>query len=78
MIVDTHQHFWNLDRVAYPWLTPEAGPIYRTFEEGDLQPELDSCGITDTVLVQSMDSYEDTDFMLEVADRWPRVRAVVG
>lgn len=78
MIIDTHQHFWNLDRVAYPWLTPEAGPIYRTFEEPDLEPELDACGITRTVLVQSMDSYEDTDFMLEVADRWPRVRAVVG
>jgi L-fuconolactonase len=78
MIIDTHQHFWNLDRVAYPWLTPEAGPIHRSFEEDDLQPELDACGITSTVLVQSMDSYEDTDFMLEVADRWPRVRAVVG
>ncbi|GAA3978714.1 amidohydrolase family protein [Actinomadura viridis] len=78
MIIDAHQHFWNLDRVAYPWLTPDQGPIHRTFEEGDLQPHLDACGVDGTVLVQSADSYEDTDFMLEVADRWPRVRAVVG
>ncbi|MWA03574.1 amidohydrolase family protein [Actinomadura sp. LD22] len=78
MIIDAHQHFWNLDRVAYPWLTPDQGPIHRTFEEGDLRPHLDACGVDGTVLVQSADSYADTDFMLEVADRWPRVRAVVG
>jgi L-fuconolactonase len=77
VIVDAHQHFWNLDRVSYPWL-PDHGPIYRTFEESDLEAELDACGITSTVLVQAADSYEDTDYMLEVADRWPRVRAVVG
>ncbi|MEV5829652.1 amidohydrolase family protein [Spirillospora sp. NPDC052242] len=78
MIIDAHQHFWNLDRVAYPWLTPDQGPIHHTFEERDLEPHLDACGIDGTVLVQSADSYADTDYMLEVADRWPRVRAVVG
>jgi L-fuconolactonase len=78
VILDAHQHFWNLDLVSYPWLVPEYGPIFRSFEEGDLQPHLDECGVDGTVLVQSMDSFEDTDYMLEVAGRWPRVRAVVG
>ena len=32
LIIDTHLHSWNLDRVAYPWLVPEFGPIARTFE----------------------------------------------
>ena len=22
LTIDTHQHLWNLDRVAYPWLVP--------------------------------------------------------
>jgi len=78
VILDAHQHFWNLERVSYPWLTADYGPIFRTFEEEDLQPHLDECGVDGTVLVQSMDSLEDTDYMLEVAGRWPRVRAVVG
>lgn len=78
MIIDAHQHFWNLDRVAYPWLTPAYGPIYRTFEERDLEPHLDTFGVEGTVIVQSMDSYEDSDYMLEVADRWPRIAGVVG
>lgn len=78
MIIDAHQHFWNLDRVEYPWLTADSGPIYRTFEEPDLQPHLDAGGIDGTVIVQSANSYADTDFMFEVADRWPRILAVVG
>jgi L-fuconolactonase len=78
MIIDAHQHVWNLDRVEYPWLTPDLGPIYRTFEEFDLEPQLGEAGVTGTVLVQAMDSYADTDFMLEVAGRWPRVVGVVG
>ena len=26
MIVDSHQHFWDLDKVEYSWLVPEYGP----------------------------------------------------
>ena len=78
MIIDAHQHFWNLERVSYPWLTAELAPINRTIEEPELEPQLLAAGIDRTVLVQSMDSIEDSDFMLEVADRWPWIGAVVG
>jgi L-fuconolactonase len=78
VIIDAHQHFWNLERVSYPWLTDELAPIHRTIEEPELEPQLVAAGIDRTVLVQSMDSIEDSDFMLAVADRWPRVGAVVG
>ena len=77
-VVDAHQHLWNLQRVDYPWLTPDYGPIYRTFEESELEPQLTAAGVDKTVLVQSADSSQDTDYMLEVAERWPRVAGVVG
>jgi hypothetical protein len=32
-------------------------PIYRSFDETELEPELRSCGVSGTVLVQSMDRY---------------------
>lgn len=78
MIIDTHQHFWNLDKVAYPWLVPEYGPIYRTFEAPELAPQLEAAGVDQTVLVQSMDSYEDTRYMLETAATFPWIGGVVG
>lgn len=78
MIIDSHQHFWNLERHSYPWLTSVYGPIQRTFEPGDLEPLLRECGVSATVVVQAMDSYEDTDAMLERADRTSWIRGVVG
>ena len=78
MRVDAHQHFWNLEQVSYPWLTPEYGPIYRTFEAAELEPQLRAAGIDRTVIVQAMDSYEDTEYMLQTAARYDWVGGVVG
>lgn len=77
-VIDAHQHLWNLDRVQYPWLTADFGPLHRTFEEVELEPQLAAAGVDRTVIVQSADSTQDTDYMFEVADRWPRIAGVVG
>jgi len=76
--VDTHQHFWNLDEVAYPWLVPAYGPIYRTYTADELAPQLAASGIDKTVIVQAMDSYADTDSMLAIAEAYDWVAGVVG
>ncbi|MFC5529198.1 amidohydrolase family protein [Cohnella yongneupensis] len=78
MRIDAHQHFWNLDRVRYPWLVSAYGPIYRTFEPLELEPLLMKAGIDKTVLVQAMDSDEDTEYMLETAARFDWIGGVVG
>jgi L-fuconolactonase len=78
LIIDTHQHLWNLDRVAYPWLTPDFGPICRTFEPPELEPQLGPAGITATVLVQSANSYADTEYMFEQTAIYPWISGVVG
>ena len=65
--VDTHQHFWNLDEVAYSWLVPEYGPIYREFAPDELEPQLAAAGLDKTVIVHSANSYADTDSMLAIA-----------
>ena len=51
---------------------------YRTFTADDLQPELVAAGIDATVLVQTVDTLDDTDAMLATADRHAFVAAVVG
>ena len=78
VIIDTHQHLWNLDRVAYPWLVPAFGPIARTFEPPELAPQLAPAGVTHTVLVQSDNSYADTEYMFEMAATYPWIIGVVG
>lgn len=76
--VDTHQHFWKLSEVDYPWLIPDYGPIYDTFTPEQLGPQLKQAGVDKTVVVQSANSYEDTASMLVKADYNDWIAAVVG
>jgi L-fuconolactonase len=78
MIIDAHQHIWDLGRARYDWLTDDLAPINRDFAFDELRPQLDDAGVDGTVLVQSADNHEDTAYMLEVAAREPRVLGVVA
>jgi len=77
-IVDAHQHLWNPARATYDWLGPDLAPINRAIEVDELLPLLAATGVTRTVLIQSADNDEDTQYMLEVAAEHPEIAAVVG
>src|SRR5690348_5423241 len=76
--VDSHQHFWRLDRGDYGWLTPALAPIYRDFLPSHLEPQLAQSGIGATVLVQAAATVEETHFMLGLAREHPFIAGVVG
>ncbi|GAA1842764.1 amidohydrolase family protein [Microlunatus capsulatus] len=78
MIIDAHQHVWDLDRVAYPWLGRQHGPIHRTVAQEEVLPRLRAHGVDAVVLVQAADDDADTALMLDTAAAHPAVVAVVG
>lgn len=78
MRIDAHQHFWNIARSDYGWLTPELAPIYRTYRPHDLAPMIAAGGIDGTVLVQAAPSLAETQYMLGLADATPFIKGVVG
>ena len=78
MIIDAHQHVWDLSRTRYDWLGPDLAPINQTMTQDDALPRLRRCGVDGAVLVQSADNREDTDYMLATAEQHPEVVAVVG
>ena len=78
MIIDAHQHVWDLERGRYPWLGPQHGPVFRTVAEEEVLPELRACGVDAVVLVQAADDAADTELMLDTAAAHPEVVAVVG
>ena len=78
MIIDAHQHVWDLSRAEYPWLDAGAAPIDRTMELDEIVPAMRRIGVGATVLVQSADNEGDTANMLRVADAHPEVVAVVA
>ncbi len=76
--IDSHQHFWRLDRGDYYWLAEDQAAIYRDFGPEELEPILKETGIAGTVLVQAADTVAETRFLLDLARRNPFVAGVVG
>jgi len=77
-LIDSHQHLWVMSERAYDWIEPSYGVIYDDFTPERLQPEIAPSGVTGSVLVQAADTYEDTFYMLDIANEYEFVRGVVG
>jgi L-fuconolactonase len=78
VVVDSHQHFWDLERFDYPWLTDDLQPLRRNFGPDDLEPLLAERGVDRTVVVQAISSVDETRYLLEVAACTEFVAGVVG
>ena len=76
--IDAHQHFWQVARGDYGWLTPALGPIHRDFGPADLSPLLARHGIGSTILVQAAPTEAETRFLLDIAAKAPFIAGVVG
>lgn len=77
-LIDSHQHLWVMSERAYDWIEPSYGVIYDDFTPERLQPDIGPSGVTGSVLVQAADTYEDTFYMLDIANKYEFVRGVVG
>lgn len=77
-IIDSHQHFWQVGRFDYPWMSSDVEVLYRDYLPSTLEPLLEECGVVQTVLVQASNSLAETRWMLSLADKHPFIGAVVG
>ena len=78
MIVDSHQHFWQVGRFDYPWMTPEVDALCHDYLPAMLEPILNRNGVEKTILVQASNSLEETRWLLSLADQNSFVGGVVG
>lgn len=77
--IDSHQHFWELERFPYEWLkAPAVEKICQDFLPCDLERELKKAGIDSCVFVQTQHSLEETQWVLSLADANPFIAGVVG
>ena len=77
-MIDAHQHFWQLGRFDYPWMSKDLGVLYRDYLPADFAPILRQHHITKTVLVQASNSIEESRWLLELADSNDFIGGVVG
>lgn len=78
MLIDSHQHFWRLSERAGYWPPADLAGIYRDFSPADLAPLLQQNGVRGTVLVQTLPTVQDTEYMLGLAAQYTFILGVVG
>ncbi len=77
-MIDSHQHFWQVGRFAYPWMSSDLGVLYRDYLPDDLAPILQQNGVKQTVLVQASNSVAESRWLLDLADGNSFIAGVVG
>jgi L-fuconolactonase len=78
MKIDAHHHLWKYTAAEYGWITPQMGTIHRDFLPQDLEPLMHHFDIDGTVVVQARGTLEETNWLLDLADKHPVLRGVVG
>jgi L-fuconolactonase len=77
-MIDAHVHFWKYNPIKDAWITDEMGLLQRNFFPQDLQPVLHENGVTGIIAVQADQSENETDFLLQLADKNPFIKGIVG
>jgi L-fuconolactonase len=76
--IDSHQHFWDLQQLTYPWMSPDQKVLYRDYTPADLAPVLAEMGVAGTVVVQATHAVRETEWFLSLAQQAGFIRGVVG
>jgi len=78
MVIDAHQHFWHYDPQRHGWITDAMSAIRRDFLPSQFESECVANGVDASVLVQVDQTEAETRFLLQLAEQYPRIAAVIG
>jgi len=76
--IDSHQHFWKYNSVRDSWITDDMRVIQKDFYPTDLEPLLLENTFDGCVAVQADQSENETNFLIERAEKNSFIKGVVG
>jgi L-fuconolactonase len=76
--IDSHLHLVNLDRFQYYWMKQEFTVLQRNYLAEDILPLYKANNIEQAILVQAHPSREESEFLVEVADRHRYIGGVIA
>lgn len=77
-MIDSHVHFWQLDRNDYAWITPDRPVLHRDFLPSDFLSSIDPTMVTGCIAVQAAPTLAETDFLLALANQHAWIVGVTG
>lgn len=76
--IDAHQHFWNYCPEKHSWISDEMSILQKNFAPKDLKVNLEAVNFDGCVAVQADQTEAETDFLIDLANRNPFIKGVVG
>ena len=76
--IDAHHHLWKYDPVRDSWITDEMAAIKKDFLARDFQQVLRKYHFDGSVVVQTDQSENENNFLLDVAADHDFIRGIVG
>ncbi len=77
-MIDSHQHFWQYNPQDHAWIDDQMHTLKQDFMPPDLKKEMDRVGLEGCVAVQADQTEAETDFLLDLYDRYEYIKGVVG
>lgn len=77
-IIDAHHHLWKYNSSDYGWMDDSMEMLKKDHLPADLEKELTGSNVGGTVVVQARQVPEETEWLLEMADKYPFIKGVVG
>jgi L-fuconolactonase len=78
MKIDAHQHFWIYNPDEYGWMSEDMAVLHRDYLPADLLSALRTIEFDGSIAVQARMSLVETRWLLELAERNPIIKGVVG
>lgn len=78
MIIDAHHHLWQFNEKDYGWMDDSMQVLKRDYLPHDLEEEIKKAGVAGTVVVQARQTLEETQWLLELSEKHPLIKGVVG
>ncbi len=78
MLIDSHHHLWKYSSEEYGWINDQMSVLKRDFLAPELRQIAAESGVDGFVSVQARQVVEETQALLDIANREPLIRGVVG
>ena len=67
-VIDAHQHFWKYNAEEFGWINDDMKVIRKDFLPADLKPLLAENNIDGCIAVQTKQTEEENNFLLQLAE----------
>ena len=67
-VIDSHCHLWKLDISGKTWITPELGPLFRSFDPNDLLSAPENTNVNSFIVVEAGESHQENQALADMAE----------